>query len=198
MDVYEAVIRRRTIRRFQDRPVSYDVLEKCVNAGRLAPSGHNYQLCAYIIVDDKQLLPGVFDNVSVWGALEDPKEKPTPARAPKAYIIILINNVLEAELKAPRWITHHDVGFAAENVILAALEQGLGACPALMFKRDKLKQILNVPDSHDIALVIALGYPDESPVTEVSAGSVKMWVDEKGVRHVPKRKLEDILHRNQF
>ena len=140
----------------------------------------------------------MFDNVSVWGMLENPKEKPTRARAPKAYIIILVNNDLEAEHNAPKWITGYDVGFAAENVILAALGQGLGACPALMFKRDKLKQLLNVPDSHSIGLVIALGYPDESPVTEVSAGSVKMWVDEKGVRHVPKRKMEDILHHNQF
>jgi nitroreductase len=198
MDVYEAVVKRRTIRRFKDRPVPYDVLEKCVNGGRLAPSGRNHQLCEYIIIDDKKLLPRIFDNVSVWGVMEDPKESPTPARVPKAYIIVLINNVLESEVGAPRRITTCDVGFAAENIILMALEQGLGACPALMFKAEKLKQMLNIPDSRDIALVIAMGYPDESPVTEVSTGPVKLWVDDKGVRHVPKRKLEDILHRNKF
>jgi nitroreductase len=198
MDVGEAIYRRRTIRRFQDRPVPFDVLEKCVDAGRLAPCGRNHQLCEYIIVDDKHLLPQMFDNVSVWGQLEAPNEKPDIKRAPKGYIVILINNTLEAELGAPRRITTMDVGFAAENIILRALEQGLGACPALMFKEEKLKQILNIPDSHDVALVIATGYPDESPVMEVATDSVRPWVDDKHVRHVPKRKLEDITHRNKF
>ena len=76
MDVYEAVIKRRTIRRYQDRPVPYDVLEKCVDAGRLAPCGRNHQLCEYIIVDDKQLMLQMFDNVQVWGQRETPNEKP--------------------------------------------------------------------------------------------------------------------------
>jgi nitroreductase len=198
MDVSEAIYKRRTIRRFQDRPVPYDVLERCVDAGRLAPSGRNHQLCEYIIVDDKQLLPSVFDNVSVWGQLEAPKEEMDLRRAPRAYIIILINCTWENKARRPRRITTFDVGFAAENLILVALEQGLGACPALMFKEEKLKQILNIPDSHDIALVVATGYPDESPVMEVATDSVRPWVDNEHVRHVPKRRLEDITHRNKF
>ena len=198
MEVYEAVIRRRTIRRFQDRPVPYDVLEKCVDAGRLAPCGRNHQLCEYIIVDDEKLIPKMFDSVSTWGRMETPNEKPDLRRGPKAYIVILINNTLEAELGAPRRITTMDVGFAAENLILVALEQGLGACPALIFNADKLRQILDIPASRDIALVVAIGYPDESPVMEVATDSVKLYVDSQGVRHVPKRRLEDITHRNKF
>ena len=198
MEVYEAVIKRRAIRRFKEKVVPYDVLEKCVDAGRLAPCGMNHQLCEYIIVDDEKLLPMMFENVSVWGSREAPKEKPELRRGPKAYIVILINNALEAEVGAPRRITTCDVGFAAENIILVALEQGVGACPALMFQADKLNQILNIPDSHDIALVVAMGYPDESPVVEIATDSVKRWVDSQGVRHVPKRKLEDIRHHNQF
>jgi nitroreductase len=198
MEVYEAVTRRRSIRRYQNRPVPYDVLEKCADAGRLAPCGRNHQLCEYIIVDDAKLTPGMFDIVSVWGRQETPNEKPDLRRGPKAYIVILINSTLEAELGAPRRITTMDVGFAAENIILVAFEQGVGACPALMFQADKLRQFLNIPDSRDIALVVAMGYPDEAPVTEVATDSVKMWVDSQGVRHVPKRKLEDIAHRNKF
>ncbi len=45
---------------------------------------------------------------------------------------------------------------------------------------------------------MALGYPDEKIVLETTFHSVKRWVDEEGVRHVPKRKLEDILYRNRF
>ena len=67
-----------------------------------------------------------------------------------------------------------------------------------LFHEKKLKQILSVPDGYDIALVVAMGYPDENPVTEVSTGPIATWVDGQGVRHVPKRKLEDIVHRNRF
>ena len=84
MDVYEAAISRRSIREFKDIPVPYDVLEKCVNAARLAPSAMNSQLCEYIIVDDEQLLPQVLDAVGSWAGQPRPKEGWSPERRPKA------------------------------------------------------------------------------------------------------------------
>lgn len=199
MDVYEAAVKRRSIRRFQDKPVPYDALEKCVDAGRLAPSGVNHQVCEYIIVDDAKLLPGIFENIG--GGVRQSPEKggPLPENRAKAYIIILINKPLEVELDANRRrVTLYDVGMAAENIILVALEQGIGACPVLMFNESGLRQVLNIPDKYEVALVIVMGYPNESPVPEVSDGSVKTWFDSQGVRHVPKRKLADITHRNKF
>ena len=198
MNVYEAVTKRRSVRRFQKNPVPYSVLEKCVDAGRLAPCGRNRQLCEYIIIDDEQLLPEVFSCITMWAGQPRAKEDPPPQTAPRAYIIILINSALEAEFEAARKVTTYDAGLAAENIILVALEQGVGACPILSFKEDELKQLLNVPDSYDIALVVVMGFPDESPVMEVSTGSVEYWVDSQGTRHVPKRKLKDITHRNKF
>ena len=197
MDVYEAVTKRRAIRRFQDRPVPYDILEKCVNAGRLAPSGRNHQTCEYIVIDDPAVLPQIFDNIG--GSVKLPPDKggPLPANQPKAYIIILINKSWEGDANRRR-ITLYDVGIAAENIILVALEQGIGCCPILMFQENEIKQVLDIPDGYDIGLVIAMGYPDESPVTDVATDSVDIWVDEQLVRHVPKRKLEDIIHRNSF
>lgn len=198
MDVFEAVVRRRSIRRFKDKSVPYDVLEKCVDAGRLAPAARNRQLIEYIIVDDEQLLPAVFDSITLWAGQPKTRESPPPGNPPRAYIIMLVNSTLEAEFGATRRVTTYDVGMSAENVILVALEQGVGACPILMFRESELKRILNIADTHDVALVLALGYPDESPVTEVSSGTVGYWVDNQGVRHVPKRKLEDITHHNKF
>ena len=87
---------------------------------------------------------------------------------------------------------------AVENMILVALDKGIGACPIMGFKEKVLKQMLNIPEHYDIALVLALGYPDESPVVEPFAGSVQAWRDEQGVHHLPKRNLEDIMHRNKF
>ncbi len=197
MDVYQAATTRRSIRRFLDRPVSDAVLEKCVDAARLAPSGRNHQVCEYIAINAGEVLPGIYEHIG--GSIKLPPEKggPRPENTPRAYVIVLINKVWEEDANRRR-ITYYDVGLAAANIILVAWEQGLGACPILMYDEASLKPILNIPDSHDIALVIAMGYPEEHPVTEVAAGSVTGWVDEKLVRHIPKRKLEDIIHWNKF
>jgi nitroreductase len=197
MNVYEATVKRRSIRRFKNKAVPAEALEKCVDAARLAPSGRNQQVCEYIIINDARVLPGVFENIG--GSVKLPPEKggPRPENAPKAYTIILINKALEGD-SSRRRITLYDVGMAAENIMLTALEQGIGTCPVLMFNEGNLKQVLNIPDEYDIALVIVMGYPDESPVAEVATTSLDARVDDKLVRHVPKRKLADILHRNKF
>jgi len=192
MEVYEAVTRRRSIREFKDVPVPYEVLEKCVNAARLAPSARNRQLCEYIIVDDESLLPQVFDTVRVWLGT------PPPGRRPKAYILTLVNGPLENELGGVRRTTIYDAGMAAENMMLVALEEGLGTCAVLSYKESELKKILHVPDKYEIGMMLVLGYPDESPVLEAATDSVKLWIDDKGVRHIPKRELKGILHRNRF
>jgi nitroreductase len=197
MDVYEAAVKRRAIRRFKDKPVSYDILERCVDAARLAPSGRNQQVCEYIIIDDAEVLPKIFENIGGSAKLPPAKGGALPANRPKAYIITLINRSLESDANRRR-ISLYDVGMAAENIMLVALEQGIGTCPILIFQENGLKQALNIPDEYDVALVIAMGYPEESPIAEVATDSVEVRVDERGVRHVPKRRLEDITHRNRF
>ena len=198
MDIYQTALSRRSIRRFKNIAVPYDALERGVDAGRLAPTGRNRQLCEYIIVDNEELLPKVFDSITIWGGQPTSLGGPPPEHRPKAYVIIMINNTLEAELGGSRMTTIYDVGMAAENIILVALEQGIATCPILSFKQEELKQILNIPGNYEVALVLALGLPDESPVLEISDGQIEYWVDSQGTRHVPKRKLEDILHRNKF
>jgi nitroreductase len=197
MNVYEAAIKRRSIRRFKEKPVPYEVLEKCVNAGRLAPSGRNQQVCEFVIVDDKQILPEMFANIG--GSVKMPPEKggPLPENTPKAYTVIVINQSREGDTSRRR-ITLYDIGLAAENIILTALEEGLGCCPVLMFNEANIKKALKIPEGYDIGLVIVMGYPDETSVAEVATDSTTGWVDENLVRHIPKRTLEDVLHHNGF
>jgi nitroreductase len=197
MNVYEAAVTRRSVRRFKDKPVPDKVLEKCIDAARLAPSGRNHQVAEYIVVNDARLLPVMFDNIGGSARLPPEKGGPRPEQSPKAYTVILINKALEGD-ESRRRITLYDIGMAAENIMLVALEQGLGSCPILMFNQDGLRKALSIPDEYDIALVIIMGYPDESPLADVATTSFDIYIDGKGVRHVPKRRLADIIHRNGF
>jgi len=127
-----------------------------------------------------------------------PKEGWPPGRRPKAYIVSLIDLEAEAKRGVGRTNTLFDVGMAAENIVLVAEEAGLGSCAITGFSPNRLRRVLNVPDKYETALMLALGYPDESPVIEVAADSIERYMDDKGVRHIPKRELKDILHRNRF
>jgi nitroreductase len=197
MDVFETILKRRSIRRFKDKAVPYEALERCLDAARLAPSGRNQQTLEYIVINDREVLTGIFENIGGTAKLPPEKGGPRPEQAPKAYTVILINKAKEGDANRRR-VTLIDVGLAAENIILTALEQSIGCCPILMFNEGDIKLLLDIPDSYDIALVITMGYPDESPVADVATGSVNIWVDDKQTRHVPKRKLADVIYRNKF
>jgi nitroreductase len=197
MNVYEAATKRRSIRRFQDKEIPYSALENCIDAARLAPSGRNQQLCEYIVINDAKVLPGIFENIGGSAKLPPDKGGPGPTQSPKAYTLILINKAREGDNNRRR-VTLIDTGMAAENIILTALEQGIGCCPILMFNEKDLKLILEIPEDYDIALVITMGYPDEAPVADIATDSVNIYVDEKGQRHVPKRTIENVIHHNRF
>jgi nitroreductase len=197
MNVYEATLKRRSIRRFKSKAVPYAALEKCIDAARLAPCGRNQQLCEYIVINDAKVLPGIFEHIGGSAKLPPDKGGSTPSQTPQAYTIVLINKAREGDATR-RQVTLIDVGLAAENIILTALEQGIGCCPILMFNEQDIKLLLEIPDDYDIALVIAMGYPDEAPVADAATDSLNIWVDEKGLRHVPKRRLADIIHKDKF
>ena len=191
MDIYETIISRRSVRRFKDIPVPRQTLERCINAARLAPSAANLQPLEYIIVDDEHLLPQVFSTLQ-WANYIRPKGDPSPGNRPKAYIAVLKNS----HVGVPSSV--YDIGLAAENITLVALADGVGSCIFASVDRDKIRIILNIPADYEIPLVLALGYPDESPVEEPFDGSVKYWRDEDNVHHVPKKKLETVTHWNTF
>lgn len=188
--VYKAIISRRTIRRFKQEPIDRNVLKKLINAARVAPSAANLQPLEYFIVDKKELCSKVFETLG-WAGYIKPKWIPGGIERPTAYIIILVRENIS---KYSQW----DVGLSAENIMLAAEEENIGSCMLLNVKREQLREVLKIPESLRIDSVIALGYKSENSVMEEMKDSIKYWRDEKEVLHVPKRKLEDIIHINEF
>ena len=191
MDAIEAIKKRRTIRRYEQKEIPVEILEKLVDGARLAPSGGNFQPWEFIIVNEKDMVDKVFPTLA-WAAYLGKEGPPPEGKRPVAYIVVLINK----EIKAPTPL--RDVGAAVENILLAAVEEGIGTCWIGSVNRKKLSEILEVPPTHEIDCVVALGYPAEKSVVEEMTNSIKYWKDENGLMHVPKRKLEDILHYNKY
>ncbi len=191
MTVYELIIKRRTIRRFKQQPISDELLNKLVNAGRLAPSGANLQPLELIIVNDADVVKKVFPALK-WAGYITPAGNPSEGKRPMAYVIVLINTAIRSQGGEV------DAAAAIENMILTALEAGVGSCWMGAIDREQLRLLFNVPQNYQIDSVLALGYPDESPEVEEVKDSIKYWKDKQGVLHVPKRKLSDIVHFNHF
>ncbi len=189
--VYDVIAGRRTIRRFKPEPVARELLERLVNAGRLAPSAANMQPLEFIVVDEAELKADVFPCLK-WAAYISPAGNPQPGEEPAAYIVTLAN----AEVREKMF--EYDIGAAMENMILAALAEGVGSCWLLSIDRDRLRALLGVPEHYRVDSVLALGFPAEEPAAEVMGDSCRYWKDAEGRLHVPKRALSTILHLNRF
>lgn len=194
MKIYNAIISRRTIRKFRQKPIKLSVLKRIVNAGRLAPSAGNLQPLEYVIAVDDALRKKIFPNLR-WAAYIASEGNPKKNERPVAYIIILVNK----EISFGSFFKY-DVGASAENITLAALEEGIGCCWIGSFNRKKIENILKIPEQYSADLVLALGYPLENPeYYDIEKGkSIKYHKDTSGVLHLPKRKLDDIVHIDCF
>ena len=190
-DCLELIKKRRTVRQFKPEEIPDRVLLKLAEVGRLAPSAANLQPLEFVLVKEPEIRRKIFHCLR-WAAYISPAGDPRPGHEPMAYVVILVNS----EIREKGY--EYDVGAAAENIILAALAQGLGSCWLISVDRETLRGILGVPDKYRLDSVIALGYPDESPVVEDFSDSVRYFKDEYGTLHVPKRKMESVVHINRY
>ncbi len=194
MNIYNTLISRRTIRKFQQKPIELSFLKRLVNAGRLAPSAGNLQPLEYFVAVDNILREKIFPHVK-WAKYIAPEGNPKENEKPAAYIIILVNK----ETYFPAYF-QYDVGASAQNITLAALEKGIGCCWIGSFNRKKIEDILKIPKNYSADLVLALGYPKENPqYFDIDKGkSIKYHKDLSGTLHVPKIKLDKIIHIDCF
>lgn len=187
MQFSEILRTRRTVRLYQQKPVPLKEIEECVDLARLAPSARNMQPLEYIIVTDEDLRKEMFACMGFGGRLQD-----LSGKEPTAYVVVLVKSSLKGD-----W-TKHDCGLAVQNLILAAWEKGIASCILARINRDKIRSLLKIPGTHEIELVVTMGYPAEKPVAFDSDDLGQYSRDSKGNLHVPKRPLRKILHKNSF
>ena len=185
MSVYELVQSRRSIRRFRREPVPRELLLRCIDAARLAPSAANLQPLRFALANDEETTLRIFEQTKWAGYLPD--WNPTAQERPAAFVAVCIDTAVK---KAEDFC---DIGAAVQNILLTAQEAGLGSCWLLAINKPEISHILNIEEPIRLHSVIGLGIPAERSETEELTDSVKYHYDENGVLHVPKRALDDIL-----
>ena len=141
----------------------------------------------YILSATDELNDKIFPTLSWAGYIKD-WNGPEQGERPSAYIILLGDKDLANSFQ-------YDAGIACQSILLGASERGLGGCIIGSIKKDALRESMNIPESLEIVLVIALGKPVEQVlIADVDTdGDIKYWRDENDVHHVPKRGLSELI-----
>lgn len=165
MNAKECIESRRSIRKFKDKAVSYDVLKKIIETARFAPSWKNTQTVRYHVIIDPVLKEKIATDC-VCGFTFNTK---TLLNAPVIVVLSYVTGQCGYEKdgsfstsKEDGW-EMFDAGVAAQTFCLAAHEEGIGTCIMGIFDDDRIAELLNLPKEQQVGAVIAAGYPDILP-----------------------------------
>ena len=183
----DLILKNRSYRRFdQSVLVPMQHLREWVDAARLSGSARNMQPLRYMLFNNASDCEKIFPTLAWAGYMKD-WPGPEGGERPSAYMVQLG----DLDLTNDWWC---DDGIAAQSILLSAVEQGYGGCIIGSVQRERLRDILDIPDQYKIIQVLALGKPaEEVVIDEVVKGDIKYWRDEKGIHHVPKRGLDELI-----
>jgi nitroreductase len=130
MDTYLAIASRREVREYTDAPIPDEIVHRILDAGRLAGSSRNLQQWEFVVVSDKEALAGaVYAPGNVRGA---------------ALVVAIAGSAFP-----------FDKGRAAQNMMLAAWNDGVGSCPNGISDAEAAESIVGAP----VGIVLSFGYP---------------------------------------
>ncbi|WP_461863598.1 nitroreductase family protein [Thermococcus sp.] len=153
MEFFEVLRKRRSVRRFQNRPVPRELVEKLLEAAFLSPSSFNKRPWHFIVVDEREKLKALSEAKLGASGL---------ATAPLAVV------VTADESRSDVWI--EDASIAAEHIQLAAFDIGLSAFWVQIRNRmhdesktaeDYVRELLGIPENYRVLCIIGIGYPAE-------------------------------------
>jgi nitroreductase len=171
--VWDAIRSRRVIRKFADRPLEPGHLDRILRAGRRANSSKNHQRWAFIVCEDRDHLREL-SAVGPWAG----------HLAGAAVGIALVTPDPKTD-DAPLSVMF-DIGQAADSMMVAAWELGIGSVPATVYEHDLVQRLLGYPDGQHCEFLISFGYPaDPGDLT-------------RPLKPGGRRPLEDLVHRERW
>ncbi len=179
MTVKEIIARRRSIRRYLDRPVEREKILACLESARLAPSADNVQPWRFVIIDDPELKDRfskeVFSGIYSFSKFA--------VKAPVLILILVQTHLLAHGIGKQFQDVYYyliDAGIAGEHIVLQAEELGLGTCWVGWFNFKKARKILNIPKKYKIVSLLTMGYYEEKTQKQKRRKSLEeiVWFNE--------------------
>ena len=158
METFESIEKRRSVRKFDDIPVEWEKIGNILRAAQLAPSSGNVQDFKFVVVTDKTKRAALANAAlkQHWIA--------------KAPVIIVIYSEPKLTqrfygLRGEKLYTIQNSAAAAENMLLAATDQGLASCWVGAFDENMVNRVLGAPTTARPQVMIPIGYSSEEPTT---------------------------------
>jgi nitroreductase len=155
--ILDLIKSRQSDRKYSDRPVEQDKLERIVEAGRMAPSACNAQPWKFVVVTHPDLVGKIAEAASA----KLIGMNSFLSQAPLILVIVRekpnFSSKVGATLKNKDY-SLIDIGIAAENICLQAKAEGIGSCIIGWFDENEIRKILSIPKSKRVELLITLGY----------------------------------------
>ncbi|MBE0539139.1 MAG: nitroreductase family protein [Ignavibacterium sp.] len=156
MDIQEALLNRRSIRKYNDQKISKENINKILEAAMYAPSAMNLQPWQFIVIDDKFVLTETITSIPYAEMLKQSA----------AAILVCGDSNIE---KNESWLLQN-CSAVIQNILLSALGLGIGSCwIGIHGMSDIVKNIkhqFKLPDNIIPVALISLGYPDETVTAE--------------------------------
>jgi nitroreductase len=156
LDFYEVIRTRRSVRAFRKDPIPDDVLNRILDAVRIAPSGSNRQPWRFILVKDAELKQGMISACN---------NQRFVAEAPVIVVACGQRLPLNRGGYMGEMSVLLDIAIAFTHLILAARAEGLGTCWIGAFNNEAVKELLKVPEDYEVVAATPLGYPSEDVFT---------------------------------
>jgi len=178
-ELMDIIKERRSVRKFEDREVPDESLNTILEAAQWSQSWANTQCWEIVVVKDATLRAQLQDTMA--------KGNPATKAIVEAPVLLAVCGTLKSSgyykgqvtTKFGDWFLF-DLGLVTQNMCLAAHDLGLGTVVVGLFDHDKAKEILKVPETHELVTLMPLGYPAQTP-------------------KVPKRRaIEEFTHRDTF
>ena len=154
METWDAIRSRRNVRSYEDRAIDKADLDRILEAGRRTPSSRNEQRWDFVVVTDRERLERLS---GVW--------RGAGHVADSAATIALI--APDADEQATRESIQYDLGQLTMSIMLAATDLGVGTGHSAVQDQDLAREILQFPEDHSCAWMIALGYPAGRPLEPI-------------------------------
>ncbi len=161
----ELAAKRYSVRKYKGDPVSRDMIDRCIEAARLAPSACNSQPWKFVVIDDPQLKDTLAKTA--FKGLTDFNHF-----AFKAPVLVLIVSQRQKMFARVAGIVKRkdfslmDIGITAEHFCLQAAHEGLGTCMLGWFNEKTVKKMLSIPKQKRVELIISLGFADDPAVPD--------------------------------
>ena len=151
MELFEGIYSRRSIRHFSKAPVKEDHLMEVIKAGTWAPSGLNNQPWRFVIITDPATRQRLAEMTKYGRIIHE---------APACIAVFTDHEAMYNDTK-----DHQAIGACLQNMLLAAHGQGLGAVwlGEILNNAEKVRSLLDLPESLELMAVIALGHPSQPP-----------------------------------